>query len=178
MRKYKRRYRHFICYPSEHGNDWPSERGSKICPVRELLTTTSRYWAPKFDSWIVNTVLRLFHKFSKLNKKTMQIATKPSRRRFIKLGGNLDPGQYPHNLQFYSAPPTENISLAEFEDFAVERLRGILSFHCVWCLIVFINLIFMLFQAYYSLKVLVYIMCHDKSNVKAGLLIYSVCISL
>ncbi|NXO03477.1 PRI2 primase, partial [Rhinopomastus cyanomelas] len=31
--------------------------------------------------------------------------------------------QYPHSLQFYREPPTENISLAEFESFAVDRLR-------------------------------------------------------
>ncbi|XP_051471281.1 DNA primase large subunit isoform X2 [Apus apus] len=30
---------------------------------------------------------------------------------------------YPHSLQFYLEPPTENISLVEFESFAVDRLR-------------------------------------------------------
>ncbi|NWX97754.1 PRI2 primase, partial [Nothoprocta ornata] len=30
---------------------------------------------------------------------------------------------YPHSLQFYLEPPTENISLAEFESLAVDRLR-------------------------------------------------------
>lgn len=30
---------------------------------------------------------------------------------------------YGHCLQFYGQPPLENISLAEFEGFAVERLK-------------------------------------------------------
>lgn len=29
-----------------------------------------------------------------------------------------------HPLQFYNHPPTENITLKEFEDLASERLRG------------------------------------------------------
>ncbi|XP_068867482.1 DNA primase large subunit isoform X1 [Aphelocoma coerulescens] len=31
--------------------------------------------------------------------------------------------QYPHSLQFYLEPPTESISLVEFESFAVDRLK-------------------------------------------------------
>ncbi|XP_071301782.1 DNA primase large subunit isoform X3 [Agelaius tricolor] len=31
--------------------------------------------------------------------------------------------QYPHSLQFYLEPPTESISLVEFESFAIDRLR-------------------------------------------------------
>ena len=34
------------------------------------------------------------------------------------------PGGYNQDLQFYKIPPTETISLFEFEDYAVERLRG------------------------------------------------------
>ena len=34
---------------------------------------------------------------------------------------------YTHNLQFYKIPPVDTISLFEFEDYAVERLRGRLS---------------------------------------------------
>ncbi|XP_009576464.1 PREDICTED: DNA primase large subunit, partial [Fulmarus glacialis] len=30
---------------------------------------------------------------------------------------------YPHSLQFYLEPPTENISLVEFESFAIDRLK-------------------------------------------------------
>ncbi|NXE37682.1 PRI2 primase, partial [Ptilorrhoa leucosticta] len=31
--------------------------------------------------------------------------------------------QYPHSLQFYLEPPTESISLVEFESFAIDRLK-------------------------------------------------------
>lgn len=33
-------------------------------------------------------------------------------------------GRYPHPLQFYALPPTEEVSLEEFEMLAVDRLRG------------------------------------------------------
>ena len=32
--------------------------------------------------------------------------------------------RYRHCLQIYSKPPTEELSLEEFEQFAVERLKG------------------------------------------------------
>ena len=31
---------------------------------------------------------------------------------------------YPHRLQFYRLPPIDNITLSEFEDFAINRLKG------------------------------------------------------
>ena len=37
------------------------------------------------------------------------------------------PEIYNHNLQFYKMPPVDTISLFEFEDYAVERLRGMQS---------------------------------------------------
>ena len=57
----------------------------------------------------------------------MQFTPKEARKRTIKLepGQNLD--RYPHSLQFYSVPPTDNISLQEFEDLAIERLKGLQS---------------------------------------------------
>lgn len=40
------------------------------------------------------------------------------------LTGAKDSVLYPHNLQFYKFPPTNEISLEEFEDLALERLKG------------------------------------------------------
>lgn len=45
----------------------------------------------------------------------------PSRRR--KLNNTVHGELYEHSLQFYGQPPIENISLTEFETFAVERLK-------------------------------------------------------
>lgn len=40
-----------------------------------------------------------------------------------KLNTNSQVELYGHALQFYGQPPLENISLSEFETFAVERLK-------------------------------------------------------
>uniref|UniRef100_A0A3Q3W1N1 DNA primase large subunit n=1 Tax=Mola mola TaxID=94237 RepID=A0A3Q3W1N1_MOLML len=45
----------------------------------------------------------------------------PGRRR--KLNNNLQTELYGHSLQLYAQPPLENISLSEFESFAVDRLK-------------------------------------------------------
>lgn len=45
----------------------------------------------------------------------------PSRRR--KQTSNPQTELYAHPLQFYGEPPLENMSLAEFETFAVDRLK-------------------------------------------------------
>ena len=46
-----------------------------------------------------------------------------SKRRRAANKENISDG-HDTNLQFYKIPPTETISLFEFEDYAVERLRG------------------------------------------------------
>ncbi|XP_075454227.1 DNA primase large subunit isoform X1 [Ascaphus truei] len=46
-----------------------------------------------------------------------------NKRELQKLAGERSGDHYPHSLQFYQSPPTENISLVEFETFAVERLK-------------------------------------------------------
>lgn len=43
------------------------------------------------------------------------------RRGALKLGDKQE--SYPLSVQFYLQPPTENISLIEFESFAVDRLK-------------------------------------------------------
>ncbi|NXQ29848.1 PRI2 primase, partial [Alaudala cheleensis] len=45
-----------------------------------------------------------------------------ARQKHTRLAGDRRE-QYPHSLQFYLEPPTENISLVEFESFAVDRLK-------------------------------------------------------
>ena len=35
-----------------------------------------------------------------------------------------DLSKYPHRLQFYTLPPTDDISLEDFETMAVDRLKG------------------------------------------------------
>ncbi|KAJ7341219.1 hypothetical protein JRQ81_005074 [Phrynocephalus forsythii] len=46
-----------------------------------------------------------------------------TRRRRLKLQTDDKEVQYPFSLQFYLQPPTENVSLMEFESFAVDRLK-------------------------------------------------------
>nr|XP_028578493.1 DNA primase large subunit isoform X1 [Podarcis muralis] len=48
--------------------------------------------------------------------------TGSSRRKLLKVVADRQ-DQYPLSLQFYLQPPTENISLIEFESFAVDRLK-------------------------------------------------------
>ncbi|NXL70243.1 PRI2 primase, partial [Leptocoma aspasia] len=45
-----------------------------------------------------------------------------ARQKHARLAGDRRE-QYPHSLQFYLEPPTESISLVEFESFAVDRLK-------------------------------------------------------
>ncbi|KAM9003743.1 DNA primase large subunit isoform X1 [Sarcophilus harrisii] len=45
------------------------------------------------------------------------------KRKKLSLIGDHRGASYPHSLQFYLQPPSENISLAEFENLAVERLK-------------------------------------------------------
>ncbi|XP_018429485.1 PREDICTED: DNA primase large subunit-like, partial [Nanorana parkeri] len=50
-----------------------------------------------------------------------------TKKRLLKLNtrltGDRKNEHYPFSLQFYQVPPTENISLSEFETFAIERLK-------------------------------------------------------
>ena len=44
--------------------------------------------------------------------------------RKIKLESGRNLTDYPHTIQLYSEPPQTDISLQQFEDYAVERLKG------------------------------------------------------
>lgn len=45
------------------------------------------------------------------------------KRTKVKLGGDQRSACYPHSLQFYLQPPTENVSLIEFENLAIDRVK-------------------------------------------------------
>jgi hypothetical protein len=47
-------------------------------------------------------------------------------RKKLRLAGDQRNASYPHSLQFYLQPPTENISLTEFENLAFDRVK------CKW----------------------------------------------
>ncbi|KAM4693878.1 DNA primase large subunit [Discoglossus pictus] len=53
----------------------------------------------------------------------MEFSRASKLRTYTKLTGDRKGTQYPYSLQFYQSPPTENISLIEFETFAIERLK-------------------------------------------------------
>ncbi|XP_078011429.1 LOW QUALITY PROTEIN: DNA primase large subunit [Phascolarctos cinereus] len=46
-----------------------------------------------------------------------------SKRKKLILAGDQRVASYPHSLQFYLQPPSENISLIEFETLAIDRLK-------------------------------------------------------
>jgi len=42
--------------------------------------------------------------------------------------GNIRNVEYSNSLQLYTFPPTETISLQEFEELAIDRLKGALQY--------------------------------------------------
>ena len=50
----------------------------------------------------------------------------PKAKRQFSLTGKRDNTLYPHSLQFYKSPPSGVIPLEEFEELALERLKGLL----------------------------------------------------
>ena len=55
----------------------------------------------------------------------MQFNGGTKRRNRAQVNNKSYDGSYSQRLQMYKLPPTKTISLYEFEDFAVERLKGI-----------------------------------------------------
>lgn len=56
----------------------------------------------------------------------MEISRGRRKAKSAKLPGGV---RYEHTLQFYTTPPTDDISLQEFEDLAVERLKSKSNFN-------------------------------------------------
>ena len=54
----------------------------------------------------------------------MNFGGKKKRGRLIVKDGTDVTDNYAHRLQLYRQPPTEEISLEDFEKFAIERLKG------------------------------------------------------
>ena len=52
----------------------------------------------------------------------MEISKKPKKIK-LELGCNIN--DYPHAVQLYGEPPLNCISLQQFEDYAIERLKGL-----------------------------------------------------
>ena len=82
---------------------------------------------PRYLAGVVVSVNFVFENFLIIliypRNRNMEFS-RPARRRRIKLDEGRKPEMYPHILQFYSLPPTENISLQEFEDLALDRVKG------------------------------------------------------
>ena len=82
----------------------------------------------------LDLVLRMRLEFSLRHsgaKWSKNMATFKGRKKRAKLEVRHEAGiidvasRYCHSLQFYASPPTEELSLVDFELFAAERLKGI-----------------------------------------------------
>lgn len=69
-----------------------------------------------------------FKNFLKIHyfQKVVKMQFSGRTRKKLRLAGDQRNACYPHSLQFYLQPPSENISLIEFENLAVDRLK------CKW----------------------------------------------
>lgn len=61
-------------------------------------------------------------KFNRIDPKRRNVATIDPRKKQFATATYKDP-QYPHRLNFYTSPPTQDIKLEEFEQWAIDRLR-------------------------------------------------------
>lgn len=59
----------------------------------------------------------------------MQVARRRAR---VRPGSsNVDTRKFPHRVQLYTVPPTDEITLEEFESFGYDRLKGVVGKTCV-----------------------------------------------
>ena len=61
----------------------------------------------------------------------MQFERRAQRKKNVRLTGarREKANLYPHRLQFYRLPPIDNITLTDFEDYAINRLKGNILFN-------------------------------------------------
>jgi DNA primase large subunit len=62
---------------------------------------------------MIRTETRFENKRKRLDHKKLQFAT-----------ATYKENDYPHRLSLYDVPPTQEITLEEFETWAIDRLRG------------------------------------------------------
>lgn len=58
-----------------------------------------------------------------LPSKVTKMEFSKKKWRMPRLAGDQRNASYPHCLQFYLQPPSENISLIEFENLAIDRVK-------------------------------------------------------
>ncbi|XP_077345637.1 DNA primase large subunit-like isoform X1 [Lithobates pipiens] len=86
-----------------------------ICVTCDVVEQSEAHMVIYFKDQVVYSIFPLFLAMQFLRNRTLKINPR--------LTGERKSEHYPFSLQFYQVPPTENISLSEFETFAVERLK-------------------------------------------------------
>ncbi|KAJ8876242.1 hypothetical protein PR048_024152 [Dryococelus australis] len=101
-----------------------------LCAILPLTETNPGVGCPLQDTTGATVVVRLLSShFDELVSIPGRVAPEvyvmelTRRRKVAKVTSGSLVDLYPHDLQLYSVPPTCNISLAEFESFALDRLK-------------------------------------------------------
>lgn len=86
------------------------------CAVTRTTTFFTLVYSLHFTDNMIRSGARPDLKRNKIDHKKTQFAK-----------ANYKQNDYPHRLSLYDIPPTSEISLEQFETWAIDRLRGILS---------------------------------------------------